>query len=172
MRYLSKQKFVMIVLAISAGIIFAIDVLIPFGLIIWLSYMPLIFISVFTNNRKFIKLLAFSICSFIIIAFFFDISEMKGFVPWGVSLFHRFFGILIISILGYISCKLLETREIAGKLEKLVKVCAWTKKIKIGDEWITIEEFMKKYLDKNVTHGISPEAYEKMLDESNLTDAN
>ncbi|HCE42709.1 MAG TPA: hypothetical protein DET40_04105 [Lentisphaeria bacterium] len=65
--------------------------------------------------------------------------------------------------------KLFETRTRIDRLEKLIKVCAWTRKIKVEDEWLTIEEFMKKYLDKDVTHGISPEAFEKMFKETKVS---
>jgi hypothetical protein len=61
--------------------------------------------------------------------------------------------------------------DLTWKLEKLIKVCAWTKRIKAGGEWLSVEQFMKKYLNKDVTHGISPEAYEKIMDEAHVSES-
>ena len=57
MQFLSKNNIIMIVLSISAAGIFAVDLFIPLGLIIWLGYIPLIFLSLFLKDRKFLKLL-------------------------------------------------------------------------------------------------------------------
>ena len=45
-------------------------------------------------------------------------------------------------------------RELEGSFQT---VCSWTKKIKDGDEWITLEEYLRRHLKIEVTHGISPE---------------
>ncbi len=42
-------------------------------------------------------------------------------------------------------------------------VCAWTSRIKVNNEWITITEFLSKHLNMPVSHGISPYAMERML---------
>lgn len=39
----------------------------------------------------------------------------------------------------------------------LLVVCAWTKRIKAGDQWLTPEEFLTRQLGYRLTHGISPE---------------
>lgn len=42
---------------------------------------------------------------------------------------------------------------------QFVTVCAWSKKIKVGDDrWVPFEEFLMHYLGLQVTHGMSPEA--------------
>ena len=35
-------------------------------------------------------------------------------------------------------------------------VCAWTKQIKVGDAWLTPDEFLSQRLGMRLTHGISP----------------
>lgn len=45
-------------------------------------------------------------------------------------------------------------RELQGSFQT---VCSWTKKIKDGEEWITLEEYLRRHLKIEVTHGISPE---------------
>ena len=45
-------------------------------------------------------------------------------------------------------------------------VCAWTKRIKVDDAWIPLDEFMASRLNVEITHGISPEAFEKVSQEA------
>ncbi len=60
---------------------------------------------------------------------------------------------------------LIELKEATAKLRELEgslqTVCSWTKKIKDGDECITLEEYLRRYLKIEVTHGISPEGRTK-----------
>lgn len=57
------------------------------------------------------------------------------------------------------------TYEIRKLQSGLQTVCAWTKRIKIGDEWMTPEEFLSSQLHLKLTHGISPEAFRDMAKE-------
>ena len=41
-------------------------------------------------------------------------------------------------------------------LESLVQVCAWCRKVNVGDEWVSFEQYMKIELDVKSTHGICP----------------
>ncbi len=50
------------------------------------------------------------------------------------------------------------TAEIRELQSGLQTVCAWTKRIKVGEEWMSPEEFLKTQLHLQLTHGISPEA--------------
>jgi PAS domain S-box-containing protein len=47
--------------------------------------------------------------------------------------------------------------EIAKLRSQLVKVCAWTHRIQINDQWISIDDFLRHYLHLNLTHGMSME---------------
>lgn len=47
-----------------------------------------------------------------------------------------------------------ELRRLEGTMQT---VCAWTRKIKDGDEWLTLEEYLSRHLKNELTHGISPE---------------
>jgi hypothetical protein len=48
--------------------------------------------------------------------------------------------------------------EGSNDFEKLVTVCAWTRKIKLDGRWVTFEEFLVDSLGATITHGIAPEA--------------
>lgn len=50
------------------------------------------------------------------------------------------------------------TEEIRQLQNGLQVVCAWTKRIKVGEEWMAAEEFLSKQLHLKLTHGMSPEA--------------
>jgi len=51
------------------------------------------------------------------------------------------------------------TAEIRKLQSGLQIVCAWTKRIKVDDQWVTPEEFLSNQLHLHLSHGISPEAY-------------
>lgn len=57
------------------------------------------------------------------------------------------------------------TEEIRKLQSGLQVVCAWTKKIKVGEQWMTPDEFLSTQLHLNLTHGISPEAYQEVSKE-------
>ena len=50
------------------------------------------------------------------------------------------------------------TEEIRKLQDGLQVVCAWTKQIKVGDGWMTPDEFLTTQLHLKLSHGISPEA--------------
>jgi hypothetical protein len=50
------------------------------------------------------------------------------------------------------------TEEIRKLQNGLQVVCAWTKQIKVGEQWMSPEEFLSRQLHLKLTHGMSPEA--------------
>ncbi len=54
------------------------------------------------------------------------------------------------------------TAEIRAYKGQFQTICAWTNQIKDGDEWISFPEFLTRHLQTQVTHGISPDAAEKI----------
>jgi K+-sensing histidine kinase KdpD len=57
------------------------------------------------------------------------------------------------------------THEIRALQDGLQTVCAWTKKIKVDDVWMSPDEFLSQRLHLKLSHGISPEAYEQVRGE-------
>jgi len=53
--------------------------------------------------------------------------------------------------------------EIHQLQNQLLTVCAWTKRIRTGEEWQTIEDFLTTRLHLKVTHGISEQAREEFV---------
>lgn len=50
------------------------------------------------------------------------------------------------------------TEEITKLQNGLQVVCAWTKQIKVGDQWMTPDEFLSTQLHLKISHGMSPQA--------------
>lgn len=46
-----------------------------------------------------------------------------------------------------------------------VRMCAWTKRLALDGEWVSIEAYLKRRFGLDVTHGISDEALAAMTDE-------
>ena len=64
---------------------------------------------------------------------------------------------------------LIELRQSTAEVQKLQGefqvICAWTKRIRVEDKWMTIEEFLRDHLHIKLSHGISPEAKDKLVKE-------
>lgn len=46
-----------------------------------------------------------------------------------------------------------------------IVLCAWTQRVKSGNRWISITEFLSDYLGYNVTHGMSEEVVDELRSE-------
>lgn len=69
-----------------------------------------------------------------------------------------------LSIRLRVAERILNSTSRIEKLENILTICAYTKKIRIPDEgWQTIEEFMSRHLNIQLSHGIEPDYYEKTL---------
>ena len=44
----------------------------------------------------------------------------------------------------------------------MLTICAWTKRILVGDQWLTLEEYFQRVHGLTVTHGICPAAFSSM----------
>ena len=47
-------------------------------------------------------------------------------------------------------------------LERMLRMCAWCRKIGDGDEWLPMEEYFSAKFDMRTSHGVCPECAEKM----------
>lgn len=57
------------------------------------------------------------------------------------------------------------TEEIRKLQNGLQVVCAWTKQIKVDDQWMTPDEFLSTRLHLKISHGMSPKATREFQDE-------
>ena len=49
--------------------------------------------------------------------------------------------------------------------ERLVRICAWTSRVRWDDQWVPVDVFLKARFNLEVTHGISDEAMAAVLAE-------
>lgn len=52
--------------------------------------------------------------------------------------------------------------EESRQLNQLITVCAWSRKIRVDEEWMSFEEFLSHKLGLSVTHGINPDAAQQL----------
>lgn len=64
------------------------------------------------------------------------------------------------------------TKEIRSFQENLVTICAWTKQVRRGSDWVPLEEFLSKQLRLKLSHGVSDMVAESMLHELQRSSSN
>jgi hypothetical protein len=72
--------------------------------------------------------------------------------------------VTIVAIL-VIAGTVLQLRRI-DRIEKFLRVCAWCKKIWVGDRWVVFEEYIKKEHMLKSSHGICSECADKLKAET------
>jgi PAS domain S-box-containing protein len=56
-------------------------------------------------------------------------------------------------------------RELDTLQHAMVRICAWTKKVNLDGQWVSVEEFLATKLGVQITHGMSEEAMQQMNEE-------
>jgi len=59
--------------------------------------------------------------------------------------------------------KTLRDARATDDLDRVITICAWTKKIKLGNEWVSFEEFVTQRLGLRISHAINPEIAQEVL---------
>jgi CHASE3 domain sensor protein len=72
-------------------------------------------------------------------------------------------GIAIVLVLVVAIALHLQSR--LQRLEPLVTLCAWSKTVQDRGEWISFEKYLERRFGVTVTHGLSPEEVNRILDE-------
>ncbi len=55
------------------------------------------------------------------------------------------------------------------RLEEFVTFCAWSGKVRWNDSWVPVEEFLKQRYNLNVSHGISDDAFRKLMTDAGIS---
>jgi integral membrane sensor domain MASE1 len=64
--------------------------------------------------------------------------------------------------------KLQASVEKVSRLEDIVTFCAWTGKVRLDDEWVSVERFLNERYNLNISHGISDDAMKRILLDAGL----
>jgi integral membrane sensor domain MASE1 len=59
--------------------------------------------------------------------------------------------------------------EKVSRLEEIVTFCAWTGKVRMDDEWVSVERFLSERYNLNISHGISDDAMRRILADAGVT---
>lgn len=92
-----------------------------------------------------------------------------------VDLPHRFFGALktplrpeefwfesltVLLVASVIVSATLWVFQRLRFLEGFLQVCAWCRKVNVGEEWVSFEQYLKRETDVQLSHSICPECRE------------
>lgn len=53
--------------------------------------------------------------------------------------------------------------EVSSEQDQLLTLCAWSRQIRVGGEWLTFEDFIEKTLGLQISHGIHPDAASRII---------
>jgi hypothetical protein len=71
--------------------------------------------------------------------------------------------IAVLALLAYFVARTArQTRELRGRVDELVKMCAWSRTVEYQGEWLSFEEYLKRRFQLDTTHGIAPEQSERL----------
>lgn len=149
----------LIACVLSAGLVFIADLEVPVGIAIGCLYIVPVMCTVPIHNRWTTFCVA-TWCS-ILILLSAALSPDSALPRWAI---HANYVIEISSlyIAAFLGDMLSEKRRQVSQMSKLLTICAWTKKVKVNDRWLTLEEYLSNHLGLRLTHGISEDAAKKL----------
>lgn len=97
-----------------------------------------------------------------------EVPTPEGGISWYESNmypYHSGTAIVGVVIMATNITELKAARDELAKLRQLLPVCAWCDQIQDEDgSWDTVEGYLARRLDTNLTHGICPACYQRELD--------
>ena len=75
--------------------------------------------------------------------------------------------LLVLGVWFLVSNSTRRVMERVHYLEKFMRLCAWCRRIKYQDEWVSLEKFMEQGFDTPTTHGICPECAAREKESAN-----
>jgi integral membrane sensor domain MASE1 len=65
--------------------------------------------------------------------------------------------------------KLQASADKVSRLEEIVTFCAWTGKVRMDEDWVSVERFLSERYNLNISHGISDEAMKRILTDAGVS---
>lgn len=76
---------------------------------------------------------------------------------------NRSISIFVVWVTVILGLYLFRTKRKLREIESLLTVCAWTKQVKVGDQWISFDKYLTKYLGFKITHGVTEEEANRLI---------
>lgn len=77
--------------------------------------------------------------------------------------FNAWLTLVIVVLICVLVAVAIKTLVRMQRLDRLVTICAWSRTIKIDDRWVTFEEYLRERFGIEVTHGISEQEYDRIM---------
>jgi hypothetical protein len=149
-----------IALALWIPLVLFIDYLTPLGIADGILYIPGIVFSAVFRKKIFIIIYAV-LCTIATLAGIF-FSPDTG-IPVSIYSINRIYAIAVIWLVAIYNLIRIVQAEKIEKLGRMIIMSAWNKQVKYNDEWISVEDYLKRDLGINVSHSIDPESAAKMI---------
>jgi len=145
-----------------AAVVFILDLEVPSGISVEALYVLPVLISLLADDRMATLCLAVVFTGLIALGFAF--SPRLDLPVW-VLVYDRLIVVLVVWITAVLGSEMAMAKRKIRDLAKLITICAWTKQVRVGGEWMSIDRYLTEYCGVTLTHGISKEAAEKILRE-------
>jgi len=64
-------------------------------------------------------------------------------------------------------CSFMNRAAVSARRESadgsLLTMCAWTKQVRVGDEWMSIEHYLADHHAMRISHGVAPDAFARLM---------
>ena len=151
-------------LAIGAVIFYA-DLRTPRGLTVGSLYVLPLLVSLMADRRLVTVGLAVLFSALVVVAYVH--SKDLG-VPSWIVVSDRVLTIFVIWVTAVLGMEMTIAKRKLRDMGRLLTICMWTKQIRVGGEWMSIERYLTEQCGIRLTHGISKEAAEKLLKDEGL----
>jgi hypothetical protein len=147
------------------AIILMVDLFFPLGVLVSALYIIPLIISLLADNRRLTLGLA-GLCTLMEVVGY-RYSLQMG-VPHWIIISNRLIVLFLIWATAFLGIEVTKAKNQIRELGRLLTICAWTKQIKMGDQWISIEDYLTQYHNLRLTHGVSKEAADKLINDFKL----
>lgn len=158
----SYRSLILAASLVVALVIFVLDSFVPMGVAMGELYVIPVVLSLASERRLDTAVVA-CVGSILALAqlLLFPITYAE---PWTVY-WDRIIAVFVIWTAGILGFRALRARRHLKQVTSLLTICAYTKKVRVGDKWIGFDEFLSRELGLKVSHGMTEEVARRLLED-------
>lgn len=158
-REVNHARYVLCAIGAMVAVV-TLDLNVPLGVAVGALYVVPVLLTLPTQNRRIVW-------TFAILALVLTLGKVFLY-PWGnvelaIIIANRAISITLIVATAYLGQEFLRNRRKIEHLGQLLTVCAWTRQIKVNNDWLPMEEYLEKHVGLHLTHGIHPGSADRLL---------